>query len=171
MTMIEIYKDIPWYEWIYKSSNIWNIIIVNYRWTWKSKLKISTLRNWYPSVELWKDWNNKQFLVSRLMASSFMWLDLKDRWTFVCHKDDNPLNNTLDNFFLWTCKDNTQDCILKWRKVIITKKVSQFSKDWIFIKEWESLRSAAEALLIQRPNISNCLRWERPTAWWFIWKF
>ena len=58
---------------------------------------------------------NKNYSVHRLMWLVFLWLNLQDTKTFVCHKDDNPSNNHIDNLFLWTHSDNMQDMINKGR--------------------------------------------------------
>ena len=34
----------------------------------------------------------------------------------VCHKDDNPSNNEINNLFLWTNQDNYDDMVSKGRR-------------------------------------------------------
>lgn len=52
---------------------------------------------------------HKKYLVHRLVANAFLWLDLTDKSVAVCHKDDSVENNKLDNLFLWTWKSNSFD--------------------------------------------------------------
>lgn len=143
----EIWKDIPWYEWRYKISNFGNIKSL---WNNKSRkdkiLKNRLSSDKYLYIQLFNKWK-KQVKVGRLVAQAFLWLDINDSKIFVCHKDDNPLNNNVDNLFLWTAKDNYDDMVSKWRKNnftswIISRKVNQYSLNWEFIKEWDSLYHA-----------------------------
>lgn len=120
------WKDIPGYEWIYAISGAWVIksysrlvnshrklmrkeMILKYRpnrWRWK-------YNSW--RVILCKDGVRKQYSVSRLMWYVFLWLDLNNTDICVLHKDDNPMNNNLDNLFLGTFWDNVRDSLKKWR--------------------------------------------------------
>lgn len=52
-----------------------------------------------------------------------------------------------------------------------SKRVLQFSKDGIFIKEWSSGKEAARALEIGNVHISNCCHEKRKSAYGFLWKF
>lgn len=126
----EIWKDIPRYIWLYKVSNMWNVMSIwkrNYLWSrWRINKwrNIRTLKHrftlWYPQVCLWKEWSWKQFKVHRLVAQSFLWLNIEfldpKSSLCVCHKDDNPSNCKLSNLFLWTNKDNNIDMHSKWRR-------------------------------------------------------
>lgn len=61
----------------------------------------------------------RNYLVSRLVYCTFNNLpvayDKVNKNNLICHKDDNPSNNNLDNLFIGTQKDNMQDCIKKNR--------------------------------------------------------
>ena len=138
----EIFKDIPWYDWLYKISNMWKVLMtwrVKKYWTVYKKIEpyyYLPRNNWkykHQSVTL----NNKKFYIHRLVWQAFLWLDINDSKTFVCHKDDNPLNNNVDNLFLWSCKDNYIDMFKKWR-MAVNKMLPQtrLSEDIIrFIKD------------------------------------
>lgn len=111
----EIWKDIPWYEWLYQASNLWRIKSLDrYIKAWKSfwlhfyKWKILKEwkdKDWYINVSLC----SKTYRVSRLVAKTFLWLDINNSKIFVCHKDDNVKNNNVDNLFLWNHQDNMDD--------------------------------------------------------------
>ena len=46
----EIWKDIPWYEWLYQASNLWNIKSLI---SWKEKiLKANKTKRWYLQLRL-----------------------------------------------------------------------------------------------------------------------
>jgi len=176
--MTEIRKDIKGYEWLYKISNLGNV---------KSFLnkneKILTKRyttDWYYQCVLYKKKKRKNYWVHRLVAQAFLWLNINDKTIFVCHKDDNPKNNKIDNLFLGTSKDNAQDCVNKWRhchqwkkwKLSWNSKITyQYNLNWNFIKKWFSQSDIKRQLLINQANISAVCNWERKTAGWFIWKY
>ena len=141
-TMKEIWMDILWYENHYKVSNTWKVFM---KWRFKMnhskriyidnrELEINS--NWkYKHCFVRLNW--KKFYVHRLVAQAFLWLDIENKRIFVCHKDDNPENNCVDNLFLWSCKENHYDMVNKWRMAInemlpqtkINLNIVQFIKD------------------------------------------
>lgn len=186
----EEWRDIPWYEWYYQVSNMWRVkslarIINSKDWRkWRSVIDLirkPLTHLWYKSIPLSKFWIYKIHKVHRLVASAFLWLDLYSNLPHkyvvcVCHKDDNPSNNNVNNLFLWTHMDNMQDKINKWRmpKWIThhsAKPISQFTKLWEFITHWWSLTEASNSLWIDHRDISKCCYWKIKSAWWYKWKF
>lgn len=114
--MEELRKDIPWYEWLYQVSNLWRVKSLWNNKTRKYKILRWFNKVWYSYVELYKDTISVNFKISRLVSQAFLWLDMNDKKLCACHIDDNGLNNRVDNLFVWTYKDNTQDMIKKWRQ-------------------------------------------------------
>lgn len=181
--MNEIFKNIFWYQWLYQISNLWNIKSLNYRWNWKEKiLKSWKDYNWYLIIWLSKNKKVKNIKIHRLVAQAFLWLDIENSKIKVCHKDDNSLNNNKDNLFLWTQKDNIQDCVKKWRNQKHrkwkfwkdhnrSKKLNQYTKNWEFIKTWDSVTDIQRETWIHLSSISSCCLWKTKSAWWFSWKF
>ncbi len=178
---MEIWKDIHWYK-NYQISNLWNVKNLNFNRTWKTKeMKNCITRLWYCVVELFyksKRW--KKLYIHRLVAQEFLWLDINNPKMCVCHKDDNPSNNNVDNLFLWTQKQNIQDCVKKWRHIrasklgrcdLNDKKVNQYDKQGKFIKTWNSAKEVMNIVLIHQWNISMCCNGLRKTAWWYKWEF
>lgn len=174
----EIWKDIPWYEWLYKVSSFWRIKSLVYRaWKWfinREKILSPWINDyWYLVVTLHKNWK-RSYLVNRLVWQLFLWLEINNTSLLVCHKDDIRTNNNVNNLFIWTAKDNIQDCIKKRRfrwwdsqkKIVI-----QFWMDWELIKEWEYMSLASRELSIPKSDISHCCNWYRKSAWWYIWKY
>ena len=182
MGTLEVWKDIPWYDGLYQGSTFWNI-----RWMERKCIsKFGSIRKvpwkiikqsivkWYLVLDLSKLWIRLRFRSSRLLAGAFHWLDINDKSIFVCHKDDDPLNNRVDNLFLWTHKDNMRDMVKKWRAKWRGKlPILQFSKDWKFIREWGCSDDVYEELKINKSQIWACCRWDKhcKTSWWFIWKY
>lgn len=118
--MEEIWKDIPGYEG-YQASNLGRIRTHNkitytkrhgYRY-WKDRIlkfkpSIPTKKTSQGigyRVTLWKDGKGKDFLVARLIATSFLENFINTDMT-VNHKDGNRLNNCIDNLEWLSRKDN-----------------------------------------------------------------
>jgi len=176
--------DIPWYEGIYKVNNLWNVI--SYKFNRIRILKYLHNSKWYSYISI----KQRHIAVHRLVAQAFLWLDISNSKIVVCHIDDNPLNNRLDNLYIWSQKDNIKDMIIKWRdrfnfntnkpighlwkkwiKNHRSKIVYQFSKHWKLLRKWDSLSDVERELSINRSSISECCLFKRLTAWWFIWKY
>lgn len=51
------------------------------------------------------------------------------------------------------------------------KAVLQYTKEGTFVKEWESLKQAADKLKLYYVNISNCLQGRQKTAGGFTWEY
>lgn len=186
---MEIFKDIHWYEWKYQISDLWNIKSLSRekkcKWNWIQFIKWKILKQvinkyWYMDIKLCKNSKSTHYLVHRLVAQVFHWLDINNIKILVCHKDDNPINNNKNNLFLWTHKDNSQDMINKWRQWNLwkfwqlhhnSKKVNQYSKNLEFIKTWDSLMDVKRELWINYSNISLVCNRKRKTAWGYKWKY
>lgn len=193
----EIWKDIPGYEWYYMVSNMWRVksldrYICSKLW-WKRLerwliLKILPNARWYLGIVLYMSWYNRKYAIHRLVASAFLWLDIDRKDICVCHKDDNPSNNKLDNLFLWTQSENIIDMYSKCRRIVATwekhymfwrkwllnpssKPIKQISKNWEFIKEFASATEAWYILNISSQNISSCCTWRKKYCWWYKWEF
>ena len=191
---MEIWKPVVGYEWKYEVSNLWNIKslqrkITNQYWLFTTKeriLKPSKNKLWHCHINI----NKKKFYIHRLVAQAF--IPNPDKKVFVCHKDEHLFNWMLDNSVnnLWwgTPKENMQDMIRKWRdrccfKIrhpmkwkywkhsIHSKPIIQYSLSWSFIKEWECARAPERELWISHSYISRCCLLKQESAWWFIWKF
>lgn len=193
----EIWKDIPWYEWYYQISTFWRVkSIERYVKNWNGfrieYAKILFWSNdlfWYTLVGLSFTWINRRFRIHRLMWITFLWINIWSEFIpskslCVCHKDDNPSNNRLDNLFLWTLSENSKDRHNKWRTKPplhhrnmfwknnhSTKIVIQYSKDMEKIAEYYWSWEAWRATWTQPWNIRACCRWKVPSAWWYIWRY
>lgn len=172
----EIWKDIPWYEGLYMVSSFGNVkSFLIWRWNMIPRLLSPNNIRWYPSVQLSKWGIVIRYRVNRLVWFAFLWLEIEWSWhknsLLVCHQDDNPQNNNIDNLFLGTAQQNTRDMWEKWRYKWWTpkRKVSQYSLCLDLIKEWDSVKNAK--ILLGINNISACCLWKQKTAWGFIWKY
>lgn len=184
----EIRKDIKWYEWLYQVSDLWNI-----KSLWKQKwflyqkeliLKPLNINN-YWRVVLVKDKIKTYFKVNRLVAQAFLGLEIENKNILVCHKSEQLnnnwlLNDSLENLFLWSSKDNTKDMInkkrsptvwIKWKDHMQSVRINQYSLFWNFIKTWDCLHDIQRELWIYFTNVWKCCNWKRKTAWWFTWEY
>lgn len=155
----EIWKWIKGYEWLYQISNLWNVRSFknNRRWLKKTPSVLKKRYNKKNKSYMVSLWKCREELIYRLVAQSFMNFDL-DSWMYICHKDDNRLNNCVDNLFIWTQKENIKDCISKWR--LTQKKLS--SLDLLYIKK--------NYIYWIRPIDISRFIWVSPTHCVRIWK-
>ena len=175
--MKEIWKNIEWYE-KYKVSNFGNIKNIN------KILKLEKTYNWYNRISLYKNAKYKRFLIHRLVAQAFLWLDISNKKMLVCHKDDIRDNNNVNNLFIWTQKDNLQDMVQKWRnnparywlwkkldKHCKSKKVNQYDLEWNLITTWTSAVEIENKLWFLKWNIWLCCRGKLNTAYKYKWEY
>lgn len=187
---MEIWKDIPWYEWLYQVSNLGRVKSLWNGNSNASKVRILSPRKcawWQTTVMLCRNAIEKRFAISRLVAQSFLWLDISDTKMCVCHKDETMdeewrLYNWADNLFLGTHAENMRDMKEKgraprsflgkfWKLSTTAKAVKQFTLSGEFIKEWESIKMAYHALWIDDRNIGKCCKWLYKQTGGFIWQY
>lgn len=178
----EEWRDIPWYEWYYMVSNMGRVKSFHKWWNWKI-LKSRINNRWYCTVELNINWLSKVLFVHRIVASAFLWLDITKEFDMkniicVCHKDDNPLNNSLENLFLWSMSDNALDMYKKWRwwnkkwKYNPSSKIIyQYDKELNLIWEWYGARDINRKLWFSFSHINNCCNGSRRTSNGYIWRY
>lgn len=172
--MEEIWRDVKGFEGLYKVSNLGRVKNVPH-WVTRKYYKSSTGDNiedrlyikeiflnpkkkyhhrdrgvldyFYYGVSLRKDGKYYNKTIHRLVAEAF--LPNPDNLPCVNHKDENRLNNHIDNLEWCTYRHNNiwKDRILK---SLITynsntknrKRVYQYTRDGIFIKGYESVKEA-----------------------------
>lgn len=116
---MEVWADIKGYENIYEVSNFGSVRTKNGKTTqtkkhgtrkWKQRIlkpRGRTYKTGYR-VSLWKDGNQRDFLVARLVAFTFYGMDINDRTLTVDHIDGNRFNNELKNLQIVSLKENIQ---------------------------------------------------------------
>ncbi|MDD4001057.1 MAG: NUMOD4 domain-containing protein [Bacilli bacterium] len=142
--MNEIWKDIPNYEKIYQVSNFGRVRTHKNKVThterfnkrrWKQRIlkdKGANVRTGYR-ITLWKDGKPKDYLVARLVATTFLDNLIETKMT-VNHIDGNRFNNKITNLEWCSRKENIskafENGLYKQDAVIIqslkTKKIKQF---------------------------------------------
>lgn len=163
----EIWKDIPWYEWMYQIHSTWIV-----RRDWKNISHY--ICKWYMRVNLYKWWVWKHKLVHRLVAESF--LKKESDWLEVNHKNWVKTDNHANNLEWCTKSENIKHAYRTWLKNNnVLRKACSIQVVWENIKTWEKIyfyssREASRKLSINQSNIWKCCHWKIKTAWWFIWK-
>ena len=158
---MEIWRDIEGYEGIYQVSNKGRIK------HFKNGIrKLSLKKNGYYGICLYNHRKYENFLIHRLVAEAF--IPNKDNLPMVNHKDENKLNNNVDNLEWCDAKYNSNYGTRKERlRKIRGKKVLCIETGKIY----NSIGEASEILHISRPNINKCLYHKRKTAGGYHWKF
>lgn len=173
--MKEIWKDIPEYEGLYQVSNYGNVKSLSktiirsngYKQTFKErKLKPRLSKNGYLTVMLFKNKEGKTKAIHKLVAKTFI-LNNKNK-RCVNHKDENKLNN---------CVDNLEWCSYKYNNNYGTKneskkvKVNQYDLEDNFIKTWDCISRVEKQLKINHRNICLCCKNKRKSAGGYKWKY
>ena len=88
--MEEIWKDIPWFEWEYQCSNLWNILNVK-----KNKLRKIDYNEWrkVAQINLKRTWNRR---IKKIMQQLFN-IQWDSTNKYIQNIDWNYKNNRLDN--------------------------------------------------------------------------
>lgn len=177
---MEIWRDIPWYEWLYKVSNLWNVKSLNYNHTWLEKILKSSKNWWYLKYTLFKDKKYKMLLWHRLVASAFLWLQLNNKYILACHINDIKDDNRVENLFIGGHKENSRDMTKKWKNYmswklwynhINSKRVGMFDENMVLIKSFWSIREAERLYWYNSWFICKCCKWSISKAYSFIWKY
>lgn len=119
---IEIWKDIPNYEGIYKVSNLGNVKSLMFG---KEKiLKLQKTGTGYYFLNLWKDKKYKVFQIHILVAMVFLDYKPTDNYIIIDHIDNDPLNNTIGNLQIITRRKNASKDQFRYNRSSIYTGVS-----------------------------------------------
>ena len=92
---MEIWKDIKGYEGLYQISNKGRVKSLGNNKTKKEKILSPGKHKGYFYVSLYKNRKEKKYSIHRLVAQAF--LPNPDNLPVVNHKDENKLNNNVEN--------------------------------------------------------------------------
>lgn len=155
------YKDVKGYEGLYLISDEGKVISLKHD---EPKLLKTGLRGrdglFYEFVSLAKNGQNKKFAVHRLVADAF--LENPDNLPEINHKDENPLNNCVDNLE-WCTRQYNVD----YSK---SKRVEQYENEEK-IAEYRSIAEASRQTGIKRTAINNNLTGWSETAGGYVWRY
>ena len=180
--MKEIWKDIPWYEWLYQASNLWRI---NSFFNWNNRILKNTKQNtWYLLTRLFKDKKVKTVMTHRVITITFIWPvpSLKEVNHINWIKDDNRIENLeyctksenhkhrfekLWHKWYWYWK-KWKDHNCYWKKYW-AKRIIQYDFSWKIIKIWPSILEASTYYCISTAAICNHLNWKSKSSAWYKW--
>ncbi len=167
----EIWKDIVGYEGLYQVSNLGRVkSLYNYK---RNGTNILTprLKKGYYTVGLRKNGKRNWRGVHRLIAQAF--IPNPNNYPCVNHKDENKLNNVLENLEWCTIKyNNCYGTRIERVTEKTGKKVLQFDLKGNYIREYKSLEEAARMNNIKSiGNISVCCQGKYKQAGGYIWKY
>lgn len=161
--MNEIWKDVVGYEGIYQVSNYGNVKRND------KDIKGCINGSGRMIVLLYKNGVRSCKYVHRLVGESF--IPNPNQYPQINHKDENPLNNCVENLEWCTCRyNNTYGTRIKRAATKTSKKVGQYDSTGNLIKIWPSVMECARCGYSQS-SISLCCRGKKENYKKFIWKY
>ena len=168
----EIFKDIKDYEGLYQISNFGRVKSVSRKRIDRNQileeriLKQRKKENGYLIVNLSKLDIDKKMYVHRLVAQTF--IPNPNNLQQVNHKDENKMNNKVDNLEWCTQRYNSNYNNLPLKR---NKKINQYDLDGNFIKTWNSLKEINEYFNLpnNRGDISDCTHERQKSAFGYKW--
>lgn len=152
-----IWKNIPEYEGLYLISNYGDIkSLHNYR---KGNILKPKIRKGYYQIGLRKNGKRKWYAIHRLVAKTF--LNNENNFPQVNHKDENKLNNYVENLEFCTASYNNKygtrlERVANSNK--LRKEVIKYNLEGKFIEEYKSVSEAGRKNNINISCISACCR-------------
>ena len=162
--MEEIWRDIDGYEGLSQISNKGRV--KSLKWGKERILKPLINSSGYLKVGLCKNGRVDQLQLHRLVAESF--IANPENKPQVNHKDENKLNNCVNNLEWSTAKENSN---YGSRNERLSRKILQYSKSGEFIKEWPGALEVERELNINHSNIAACCKCKRNFAGGFVWRY
>lgn len=157
---VELWNPIIGYEGFYEVSNLGRVRRNN-------QILKGQIDYGYKCIWLCANKKRKKYKVHRLVAQAF--IPNPNNYPCVNHKDENKLNNCVENLEWCTHKYNTNygSCI-KRRNAKHFKPIIRVAKNGTQ-ERYESVLEASKSLNIDRSSISAVARGERKTAGGFKW--
>ena len=178
----EIWKNIIGYEGLYEVSNYGRVRTSKNKITnterhgnrhWKQRILKQKFQQRIRSSEfdarviLWKDGKEKTFLVSRLVAMSF--LDNPNNLPQVNHIDGNPTNNNVNNLEWCTARHNVNH-MFENNLSTSNKKTLLINKKTGEILEFTSMTKASNFMGKNKGYINTMLKRNKNENSEFTWK-
>jgi len=165
-----MWKNIPWYEWLYQTNKMWDIKSF-YSW----KILKADNNQWYSKIVLWKNKKWKTFTSHKIIMLTFVW-PRPDNME-INHINKNKTDNSLKNLEYITHIENEKHKVnFKWficPSVAKRKQVSQFTREWKYLRSYISWREAERITKINCSHIFKCCLWRKwyHNIWWYHWEY
>jgi hypothetical protein len=172
--MNETWRSVAGYEGIYEVSNFGNIRKVNWRGLDYLNLALAQDKDGYAVVTLSKNGQRSSKRVHRLVALAF--IDNPSGKSQVNHKDENKLNNRVDNLEWVTCLENNNygsrnTRLAKSKLNTNCKAILQCDKDGNPIKEWVSISEVERQLGFDHSALLRCCKGKYKSSYGYIWRY
>lgn len=165
--MQEIWKDIPGYEGFYQVSNTGKVKSFQ---KGKPLFLKTSLTKGYVTVNLFQNKKIKKCLVHRLVALAF--IPNPNNYREINHKDENKLNNCVDNLEWCTRSYNMAYGTARLRQGISNgNSIKQCIVGDIEIARYCSAEIASQLLNIDASSIIACCKGKRGEAGGYFWKY
>ena len=163
----EYWRPVVEYEGLYMVSN-WGRV-KSLKFGKERILKQSKDKFGYLYVDLYKNNIKKKYKVHRLVAEAF--LPNPYNLLQVNHRDENKLNNNVDNLE-WCTNEYNINYGTRTERVAekLSKIVLQYDLEGNFIKEWKSTMECGRNEYNQG-NVTLCCQGKRKTHKGYIWKY
>ena len=137
---------------------------------YKKEMKQRNNIKGYKIVYLSSHSKDKSFFIHRLVSLAF--IPNPDNLPQVNHKDENKSNNRVENLEWCSNYYNSHymDKVERSAKAH-WKPVKQFTKDGVFIREWDSIKEASETLQMSSGYIVDTLKGRHKQAYGYIWRY
>lgn len=124
----------------------------------------------HKCVYLYKDKVRKKKWIHRLVAEAF--IDNTNGGNIVNHKDENGLNNHVNNLEWCTSKYNTNygSCITR-RAENCRKEIMQCLPNGKVVAKWHGIIDASITLGIDSSSITKAAKGKRKSAGGFLWRY
>lgn len=183
-----MFKEIKGYEGRYSISDKGEV----FSFLTNKILKVNISKTGYGSVELYdKNHNSKRLLVHRLVAEAF--IDNPKQLPFVNHKDENKMNNAVNNLewcsaqynmnygaapkqrrnsTRWFYNSEQLKNIARNNGKAVSKTVLQFTKEGALVGRYNSAKEASVKTGANHSHITECCNGKRyKTVNGFVWRY
>lgn len=178
----EIWKPIAGFEGLYEVSNYGRVKSLT---RYKKVIKPIIINRGYYQYQLWHNGKCRVAFGHRLVAQAF--IPNPDNKPFVNHKDENKLNNFVENLEWVTHVENCRYGTAIARRTAhfdyskrrinnanqikaCSKPIAQYTKDGIFVRNWNSISECARQTGMSVSGISAVVRGVRSSIREYIFR-
>lgn len=169
---MEQWKNIDGYDGIYQVSSEGRVRSFQYN-KWKVLSCHTVGKTNHLKIGLYKDKKRKHCYVHKLVANAF--LPNPNNYTEVNHKDENPLNNNVENLEWCTHLYNMAygTCQERSRRTHLerTPSILMYDKKGVLKATFKSVVEAEKETKIPHSNIIACCKSRLKTAGGYVWKY